>query len=196
MTSVPLQFAPSVIHGIEQPAYKRRIALVINILGPIMLLVALGFSFVALYLGSNATKSFGPQFVLKDGPSGAMAVNPPGTTVMATAATNASMQNWTLRVGQQSCQTSDSCLVPGLTLPDPATMIPGTLVTVRNASVDTEMMRRLSGGAYISPPQKVHVQIGNSGDDYVSRGDMKSYVVFGNTWYHAGIPTESFIPIT
>jgi hypothetical protein len=178
----------------------------IGTLGPIVLIVGLVFACYAVYRGSKASQYYGGQYALLDGPTskyvqGATNADP---TVMATASTNAAVQNWTLRVGQQSCYSANNCALPSLVLPTPDQMIDGTVITVRNGSVDTEMQTRLApasfpatnGYAYVSPPQKVEVKVGTTGTDYIARGDSKSYLVVNNagvpTWYHIGLPSEGY----
>ena len=186
-------------HVLEQssrPAYSRRITLFINVLGPILLILGLVVGGYALYLASYAANGYGPQFVLKDGDSGPSYVAPPLPTVMATASRSAAIQNYTLRVGQSSCNSEATCVLPQLVLPDALLMTVGTIVTVRNGSIDTESTTHdVNNVSYISPPQKVWVQIGSSGNDYIARGDMKSYVVLDNggpQWFHAGLPMEGW----
>jgi len=188
-----------VAHVLDQsakPAYSRRITLILNSLGPILLILGLVIAGYTLYLASYASNGYGPQFFLKDGNEGPAYVAPPNPVVMATASTSAAIQNYTLRVGQASCQTENTCVVPQMVLPDPMLMITETVVTVRNGSVDTESTTNTNGVSYISPPQKVSVKIGGSGTDYVVRGDMKSFIVLdiggGPQWFHAGLPMEGW----
>ena len=184
-------------HVLEQsarPAYSRKITLLVNSRGPILLILGLIVAGYTLYLASNAADGYGPQFVLKDGDSGPSYVAPPDHVTLATAS-KAAIQNYTLRVGQASCNTADTCVAPQMVLPDPALMSVGTIVTVRNGSIDTESTTSVSGISYISPPQKVKVKIGGTGSDYIVRGDMKSYIVLdigGPQWFHAGLPMEGW----
>jgi hypothetical protein len=187
-------------HVLEQsakPAYSRRITLFFNILGPVCLILGLVVGAYTLYLASYAANGYGPQFILKDGNTGVAYVAPPSPVVLATASTTAAIQNYTLRVGQKSCQTETTCIAPQMVLPDPLLMQVGTIVTVRNGSVDTESTTNNSSSvSYISPPQKVSVKIGGTGTDYVVRGDMKSFIVLdigsGPQWFHAGLPLEGW----
>jgi hypothetical protein len=180
----------------SRPAYSRRITLLLNVLGPLLLVVGLVIGGYSLYLASYAADGYGPQFFIKDGHSGPSYVDPPDPVVMAKA-TKAAIQNYTLRVGQKSCQSETTCVVPQMVLPDPVLMTLGTIVTVRNGSIDTEATDNDGNNvSYISPPQKVSVKVGTTGLDYVVKGDMKSYIVLdvggGPQWYHAGLPMEGW----
>jgi hypothetical protein len=174
-----------------------KVALLLRLLAPLLLLVALACAGAALYVGASASETYGLSSVLVDYTS---------STNRFKAHARTSYQIWSVRVDHENLRLEVFSLLstppqtaallaalgaqnPTLSLPDPTDVPLGAVVVVRNACI------RHSGG----PPLGVNVEIPVPGAsvpavETVVYRDSRTYVAArldalqAPRWYNSGVP--------